>query len=397
MSIVKFGYPPKLLTIDTTTAKSTLDSLGIKDGEQILISERPDGSVATYNFASDFSTPITTSTPAVAPAQTAAPSSATPSLATMSNSAASSAFAASTGAGSGGSLFGSHPTHSTTGAQSAFQARSQPGNAFGGLATAGSSFNRPVAPPPLPQRALSESTNAVRIRDQGLLVVREVEDDNSCLFNAIAYTLDPTMKNNVRGLRQIVAQAIEANSDAYPDVVLGRPRKEYCDWIMRENSWGGAIELAIFSDYYKTGRSYGIIGERRQPAMTLWHQQSGHCIFFSEIDSIDVSTNRVDRFGEGQYGQRVLVMYSGIHYDAIALTPGLDIPAECDQTQFDTHSEDIISAGVQLAAKLKQAHKYTDLATFTLRCSICQVGLKGEKDAQQHAQQTMHTSFEEYH
>ncbi|KAG0300543.1 hypothetical protein BGZ98_009092 [Dissophora globulifera] len=308
--VLKFGYPPKLLTIDTTTAKSKLDSLGIKDGEQILISERPDGSVATYNFASDFSTPITTSTPAVAPTQTAAPSSATPSLATISNSAASSAFAASTGAGSGGSLFGSHSTHSATGAQSAFQARGQPGNAFGGLATAGSSFSRPVAPPPLPQRALSESTNAVRIRDQGLLVVREVEDDNSCLFNAIAYTLDPTMKNNVRGLRQIVAQAIEANSDVYPDVVLGRPRKEYCDWIMRENSWGGAIELAIFSDYYKTG--------------------------------------------EGQYGQRVLVMYSGIHYDAIALTPGLDIPAECDQTQFDTHSEDIISAGVQLAAKLKQ-------------------------------------------
>ncbi|KAF9169770.1 hypothetical protein BGX21_009853 [Mortierella sp. AD011] len=197
----------------------------------------------------------------------------------------------------------------------------------------------------------SGSIDAIRVRDLGLLVVREVEDDNSCLFNAIAYTLDPTMKNNVQGLRQIVAQVVEANPEAYSDVVLGRPRKEYCDWIKRENSWGGAIELAIFSEHYNI-----------------------------EIDSIDVSTGRVDRFD----------------YDALAITPGLDIPSECDQTQFDVSSEDIVNAGVQLAAKLKKAHKYTDLATFTLRCSICQAGLKGEKDAQQHAQQTSHTSFEEY-
>ncbi|KAG0003027.1 ubiquitin-specific protease otu1 [Entomortierella chlamydospora] len=208
----------------------------------------------------------------------------------------------------------------------------------------------------------SSSIDAIRVRDLGLLV--EVEDDNSCLFNAIAYTLDPTMKNNVQGLRQIVAQAIEASPEAYSDVVLGRPRNEYCDWIKRENSWGGAIELAIFSEHYNI-----------------------------EIDSIDVSTGRVDRFGEGQYNQRALVMYSGIHYDALAITPGLDIPGECDQTQFDVSSEDIVNAGVQLAAKLKKAHKYTDLATFTLRCSICQAGLQGEKDAQQHAQQTSHTSL----
>lgn len=51
--------------------------------------------------------------------------------------------------------------------------------------------------------------------------VQEVEDDNSCLFNAIAYTLDPSMKSNVQGLRQIVAKTIDANPDAYPDIVLG--------------------------------------------------------------------------------------------------------------------------------------------------------------------------------
>ncbi|KAG0212232.1 hypothetical protein BGX33_003749 [Mortierella sp. NVP41] len=376
---LKFGYPPKLLTIDDSTALSTLASLGVKDGEQILTSEKPEGSPSTYAFGSAPSTPSTA--PNLAPT----PVTSTP-VTTSTSTAATSAFGANSRSFGGAGSFGSRsvlqqPQHQQIAASgsglSAFQAvaATRPTTStFGGLSTVDASYTpkATAATAPAPSRspapvASKGGVESVRIRDQGLLVLREVEDDNSCLFNAIAYTLDPTMKSNVQGLRQIVAKAIEANPDAYPDVVLGRPRKEYCEWIRRENSWGGAIELAIFSDYYKI-----------------------------EIDSIDVSTNRVDRFGEGQYSQRALVMYSGIHYDAVALTPSLDIPAECDQTQFEANSEDILNAGIQLAAKLKQAHKYTDLATFTLRCSVCQVGLKGEKDAQQHAQSTMHTSFEEY-
>lgn len=37
-----------------------------------------------------------------------------------------------------------------------------------------------------------------------------------------------------------------------------------------------------------------------------------------------------------------------------------------------------------------------DTANFTLRCGICQLGLKGEKEAVEHAKQTGHTSFREY-
>ncbi|KAF9921105.1 ubiquitin-specific protease otu1, partial [Linnemannia zychae] len=363
---LKFGYPPKLLTINDTTAQSTLASFGVKDGEQILTSEKPEGSPSTYAFASTVNNPVKTTYAA----NTSAPIIATAAPA----SPAMSAFGAHGGNGGNFGGFGSRsvlhasqPQQTTSGSSlSSFQAAASQLKtiALGGLSTVDNGYK--------PKANVSTTTivptskggvENVRIRDHGLLVLREVEDDNSCLFNAIAYTLDPSMKNNIQGLRQIVANAIESNPEVYSEAVLGRPRKDYCEWIKKENSWGGAIELAIFSDYYKI-----------------------------EIDSIDVSTNRVDRFGEGQYSQRALVMYSGIHYDAVALTPGLDIPEECDQTQFETSLEDIVTAGIQLAAKLKQAHKYTDLATFTLRCSICQVGLKGEKDAQQHAQATMHTS-----
>ncbi|KAF9586504.1 ubiquitin-specific protease otu1, partial [Lunasporangiospora selenospora] len=195
------------------------------------------------------------------------------------------------------------------------------------------------------------SADGIRVRDLGYLVVREVQDDNSCLFNAIAFTVDQSMKTNIQGLRKIIAQAIEADPETYTDAMLGRPRKEYCDWIQRENSWGGAIELAIFSEHYKI-----------------------------EIDSIEVLSTRVDRFD----------------YDAVALTPGYELPADCDQTQFDSSEEYIIKTGIQLAERLRKAHKFTDLATFTLRCSTCQTGLRGQKDAHQHAMETMHVAFEEY-
>ncbi|KAI7822857.1 hypothetical protein BC939DRAFT_452823 [Gamsiella multidivaricata] len=358
---LKFGYPPKLIVIDETTAHSSLESLGIRDGEQILTSEWPEGSAATFNFSSSHF-----SVSAAETATEATMATATSFPPTSSKHAGISALGASTESG-GGSAFGSRAAVHSTGAQSTFQVRAATESPAGGHSSDGPSYKPTPAFIAVPPMLSSGAVDAIRIRDQGFLVVREVEDDNSCLFNAIAYTLDPSMKENIKGLRQIIAQAIEANPEVYPDVVLGRPRKEYCDWITREKSWGGAIELAIFSEHYNI-----------------------------EIDSIDVATNRVDRFGEGKYSLRTVLMYSGIHYDAVALTPGLDIPAECDQTQFDTTFDDIIVAGTQLAAKLKKAHKYTDLATFTLRCSVCQVGLKGEKDAQQHAQQTMHTSFEEY-
>ncbi|KAG0050643.1 ubiquitin-specific protease otu1 [Gryganskiella cystojenkinii] len=352
---LKSGYPPKALIIDNTSAQSSLQSLGIKDGEQIMTSERPDGSTSTFDFGSTGSTLVA---PSIIPTPT-----------TTTTSIPSPAFQQPKPVS--GLAFGSRPVIPISGGKSAFQAKptATTGNAFGGLSTVDASYKPTPAAPTPSFSGSSSGIESVRVRDQGLLVLREVADDNSCLFNAIAYTLDPSMKTNIAGLRQIVAKAIEANPDEYSDAVLGRPRKDYCDWIRRENSWGGAIELAIFSEHYKI-----------------------------EIDSIDVSTTRADRFGEGKFSQRALLMYSGIHYDAVALTPGLDIPAECDQTQFDmSTSDEIFAAGIQLAAKLKQAHKYTDLATFTLRCSVCQAGLKGEKDAQQHAQQTMHTSFEEYH
>jgi ubiquitin thioesterase OTU1 len=50
----------------------------------------------------------------------------------------------------------------------------------------------------------------------------------------------------------------------------------------------------------------------------------------------------------------------------------------------------------QLVAACHAARQFTDTQNFTLRCGICQMGVKGEKEAQEHAKQTGHTNFAEY-
>jgi hypothetical protein len=50
----------------------------------------------------------------------------------------------------------------------------------------------------------------------------------------------------------------------------------------------------------------------------------------------------------------------------------------------------------QLVAACHAARQFTDIANFTLRCGVCQIGLKGEKEAVEHAKTTGHQNFAEY-
>ncbi|KAF7727121.1 ubiquitin-specific protease otu1 [Apophysomyces ossiformis] len=211
-------------------------------------------------------------------------------------------------------------------------------------------------------------------------------------------------------LRNVAAICIQGDPEIYNEAILGKERDKYINWIQSKDAWGGAIvnrkirlkELSVFSKYF------GV-----------------------EIDSIDVQSGRIDKFGEGAYGDRILVMYSGIRkvldvawvlnlfsqtdYDALALAPAAGCSQEFDQTRFSSDDQHILLAAQQLAEILRKQHKYTDVANFTLKCEQCQTGLKGEKDAQNHAkaseiavitmhadentcnlQMTGHTNFVEY-
>jgi ubiquitin thioesterase OTU1 len=82
----------------------------------------------------------------------------------------------------------------------------------------------------------------------------------------------------------------------------------YIATITKPSTWGGAIELGILANHYRT-----------------------------EIASIDVETGRVDHFtppDANNGGMRCVIVYSGIHYDAATVAPMLGAPSDWHQTVF---------------------------------------------------------------
>jgi ubiquitin thioesterase OTU1 len=84
-----------------------------------------------------------------------------------------------------------------------------------------------------------------------------------------------------------------------------------------------------------------------------------------------VETGRIDRFGsEKNYSNRCILLYSGIHYDAITLAPIPDAPPEFHETLFSRTNPEILPAAEKLASKLREKKAYTNTATFDLRCAV---------------------------
>ena len=179
-------------------------------------------------------------------------------------------------------------------------------------------------------------------------------------------------------LRKVAANAVLGEPYEFNEAVLGKESSAYAAWIQNPNSWGGAIELSIFSRHFK-----------------------------KEIAAFDVQTKRVDVYGEGiGYGERVMLVYDGLHYDALAVATSDGGGEGGDMTQLKVHSDNNTSNDVVLDVAMAAAgmlverfhvhRQFTDTANFTLRCSVCKVGLIGEKEAVEHANKTGHANFEEY-
>lgn len=196
---------------------------------------------------------------------------------------------------------------------------------------------------------------------------RVVPADNSCLFTSVHYVVEggvyePTCAPEMRGL---IAQIVASDPTAYCEAVLGKTNEEYCAWIRREDTWGGAIEVSILSKFYQC-----------------------------EICVVDTQTVRVDRFGEDAgYQKRVLLIYDGIHYDPLQKAlAGSDAPP---QTVFSTADDVTLAQALELADEARRKRQFTDVNRFALRCMVCQTGLVGQKEARQHAKDTGHTNFGE--
>ncbi|CAZ82690.1 unnamed protein product [Tuber melanosporum] len=202
---------------------------------------------------------------------------------------------------------------------------------------------------------------------RGTMVLRVMEDDNSCLFSAISYVATGSLYSAAE-LRQLIATTIQENPDIYSEAVLEQKPDGYCEWIQMESSWGGGIELGIFANFFDL-----------------------------EICTIDVSTNEVIRFNEGK-ANRAVVVYSGIHYDTIVLSPAgsrTNDPSK-DKRIFSSSDDEELEGALELCRELKKRKYFTDTKSFSLKCNICKTGLKGQKAAVAHAKSTGHMDFGEY-
>ncbi|KAJ5594533.1 uncharacterized protein N7459_000741 [Penicillium hispanicum] len=204
----------------------------------------------------------------------------------------------------------------------------------------------------------------------GTFVLRVMPDDNSCLFRAVGAAVMGDMDTMIE-LRSIIAGVIQENPLEYTAAILGKNPDNYCQWIQNEDSWGGAIELKILSEYFNI-----------------------------EICSIDVQTLHMFQFNEGA-PTRSIVVYSGIHYDVLALSPS-EPPytranpfANGDTKIFDAADPVVLEKARNMCQVLQSKHYYTDTSRFLVRCNICGGTFTGEKGAAKHASETGHYDFGE--
>ncbi|KAL1858022.1 ubiquitin-specific protease otu1 [Diaporthe australafricana] len=199
----------------------------------------------------------------------------------------------------------------------------------------------------------------------GYIALRVMPDDNSCMFTAFGGVLqraDPAPT-----LRREVAEYILAHPDKFDKVVLEMEPQRYAQTMLSPERWGGAIELSIFSDIYDI-----------------------------EICSVDVKSQRVDRYGEGK-ATRCLLLYSGIHYDRIAFTMDLSLPVDFDETKWDVGNEAVVEMAQKLAKQLKDKHYFTDTTDFVLKCDVpgCNWIGAGAAEASKHMKETGHSALSE--
>lgn len=77
-------------------------------------------------------------------------------------------------------------------------------------------------------------------------------------------------------MRQLCSSKIASEPERFCEAFLGKPTADYCQWLLKETSWGGAIELSVLAEHFEM-----------------------------EIAAYDVCTKRRDLHGEGRgYAKR---------------------------------------------------------------------------------------------
>lgn len=210
-----------------------------------------------------------------------------------------------------------------------------------------------------------------------------MENDNSCLFHALHDMLRVYCVESPYWLRELVSNAIIEKPEEY-QTFLTKPLNEYVQWITKEMSWGGAVEL-------------GIVAKR----------------FNIEIDAIDVEHLAILRFNhppdeedeeestdpsraEGEIPNptaRGIVCYNGIHYDLFAFNTSGKKPAATDITLFDMDDPLPLAMAYEVCKKMRIKGDYVDQDDYEVVCNYCGKRLIGNTGVLEHGEETSHYSY----
>ncbi|XP_042877565.1 ubiquitin thioesterase OTU1-like [Penaeus japonicus] len=219
---------------------------------------------------------------------------------------------------------------------------------------------RPAAPP------ATKVPTSQSLTQKGILLKKVVPSDNSCLFASIYYLVNGGGEidtKELHAMRQVVATVIHSQPDVYSEALLEKSNNDYCKWILKETSWGGAIELSVFSNYYEI-----------------------------EIVALDAKTGVLNRFGEDKrFDHRMIVMYDGIHYDPVYM----ETFEGGTLTIFPTTDDSVLAQAKDIAMEAKHSGQFTDTNAFRLECKQCGTLITGEDQALAHAKKTGHSKFDE--
>jgi ubiquitin thioesterase OTU1 len=195
---------------------------------------------------------------------------------------------------------------------------------------------------------------------------RFVDSDNSCLFSSIGYLIDNKNFNETTKLqyRQLLTNFIEDNN--VDIAMLGMSKDEYINNIQNPSTWGGAIELKLFSDMFQV-----------------------------EIASIDVQSNRVDIFGQDKnYPQRIFVLYNGVHYDPLVMAYTEDNVD--DITTFASDDSQTLIEFQNHVKVYKDAGDFVDPSNMNqFECDQCKTLFGSQMEAYDHANNYQHWNFNE--
>ena len=187
---------------------------------------------------------------------------------------------------------------------------------------------------------------------------KSIPADNSCLFNSINFAINQSI-GEPEIIRGIISSEILNNPIDYNEAILERPIEDYCDWILRGDSWGGGIEISILSKYFNV-----------------------------IIAVVDIQNITFEYFGDG-FTEIIYLLYNNVHYDVFYKE---DINGKITGL-FDVNDEKSKNEIMEICKELKKHQKYLDIQIFSVKCMQCNFLMKGQNDVIEHTKKTGHTNF----